>query len=73
MGDAAKATINDASPALFLAMGIFAVVFVVLFAMEIPEPHMVKEEKSGCTRYTQCFLIPSLHLGYNRYLYLCRC
>ena len=44
IGDAAKAQISDANPALFLAMGIFAVVFVVLFLMEIPEPHMVKEE-----------------------------
>ncbi|CAK7020079.1 MAG: L-fucose-proton symporter [Parabacteroides sp.] len=44
MGDAARATISDASPALFLAMGIFAVVFVVLFLMDIPEPHMEKQK-----------------------------
>ena len=44
IGDAAKAQISDANPALFLAMGIFAVVFVVLFLMDIPEPHMVKED-----------------------------
>ena len=44
MGDAAKATINDANPALFLAMGIFALAFIVLFFVNIPEPHMVKEE-----------------------------
>ncbi len=43
MGDVAKAQISDANPALFLAMGIFAIVFIVLFTMEIPEPHMVKE------------------------------
>ncbi|MEG0994143.1 MAG: MFS transporter [Bacteroidales bacterium] len=45
MGDAAKATINDANPALFLSMGIFALAFIVLFFVQIPEPHMVKEEK----------------------------
>lgn len=43
IGDVAKAQISDANPALFLAMGIFAVVFVVLFSMDIPEPHMAKE------------------------------
>ena len=32
--------ISDANPALFIAMGIFAVVFVVLASMSIPEPHM---------------------------------
>lgn len=40
IGNAAKAQISDANPALFLAMGIFAVVFAVLFIMDIPEPHM---------------------------------
>lgn len=46
MGDVAKATISDANPALFIAMGIFAVVFIVLFIMDIPEPHMVSAEKA---------------------------
>jgi len=40
-----NATIAKANPALFLAMGIFALVFVVLYLVNIPEPHMVKEEK----------------------------
>ena len=38
MGNAAQATISDAAPALFIAMGIFVVVFIVLYAMDIPEP-----------------------------------
>lgn len=46
MGDAAKATINDASPALFLAMGIFALTFIVLFFVDIPEPHKISAEKA---------------------------
>jgi FHS family L-fucose permease-like MFS transporter len=45
MGDVAKATIKDANPALFIAMGIFALTFVVLYFMSIPEPHMVTEAK----------------------------
>ena len=44
MGDVAKATISDANPALFLAMGIFVLAFLVLFFMNIPEPHIVTEK-----------------------------
>ncbi len=40
MGAAAGRTIEKANPALFLAMGIFAVAFVVLSFVAIPEPHM---------------------------------
>lgn len=32
--------LSDANPALFIAMGIFALVFIVLASMQIPEPHM---------------------------------
>ncbi len=43
MGDIAGRTIEKANPALFIAMGIFALVFVVLLLVRIPEPHMVKK------------------------------
>jgi FHS family L-fucose permease-like MFS transporter len=46
MGDVAKATIKDSNPALFIALGIFAVAFVVLFLMQIPEPHLTTVAKS---------------------------
>ena len=46
MGAEAGRTIEKANPALFLAMGIFALAFVVLFFVDIPEPHMKKEAKS---------------------------
>lgn len=46
IGNAAQAQISDANPALFIAMGIFAIVFVVLFIMNIPEPHMITEKKA---------------------------
>lgn len=45
IGNAAQATISDANPALFIAMGIFALAFIVLGFVNIPEPHLVKEEK----------------------------
>ncbi|MEG1617008.1 MAG: MFS transporter [Bacteroidales bacterium] len=37
--------ISDATPALFLAMGIFALAFIVLFFVNIPEPFVEKKEK----------------------------
>ncbi|MDR3653465.1 MAG: MFS transporter [Paludibacter sp.] len=40
MGAAAGRTIEKANPALFIALGIFALAFVVLFFVNIPEPHM---------------------------------
>ena len=46
MGNAARATISDAAPALFIAMGIFVAVFIVLFSMQIPEPFAEAEKDS---------------------------
>ena len=46
MGDAARATISDAAPALFLAMGIFALAFIVLISMNIPEPSLERQQKN---------------------------
>jgi FHS family L-fucose permease-like MFS transporter len=39
MGAQAGRTIEKANPALFLALGIFALAFVVLLFVKIPEPH----------------------------------
>ncbi len=38
IGDATKANISQATPALFIALGIFALAFVVLLISRIPEP-----------------------------------
>ena len=45
MGNISQATISSASPALFLAMGIFALAFIVLFMMDIPEPYTAPKEE----------------------------
>ena len=45
MGNAANATISDAAPALFIAMGIFALAFIVLASMQLPEPNREVEKK----------------------------
>lgn len=53
IGNAVSPSIKDANPALFIAMGIFAIVFVVLFLMDIPEPHLVsKDEKKVKEKYS---------------------
>ncbi|MFV0468760.1 MAG: MFS transporter [Dysgonomonas sp.] len=44
IGNAVRPKISDANPALYIAMGIFALVFVVLLLVNIPEPHLVKKE-----------------------------
>jgi len=46
MGAEAGRTIEKANPALFLAIGIFALAFVVLYFVDIPEPHMITKAKS---------------------------
>lgn len=38
IGDATKATISQATPALFIALAIFALAFLVLLVSKIPEP-----------------------------------
>ncbi len=40
IGDAASARISDANPALFTAMGIFALAFIVILLSRIPEPEL---------------------------------
>ncbi|PQL90829.1 MFS transporter [Apibacter adventoris] len=45
IGNASRATIKEANPALFLAMGIFILAFLVLLFVKIPEPYLDKKEK----------------------------
>jgi len=46
IGNASQASIQDANPALYIAMGIFALAFLVLYAVNIPEPHMETKTKA---------------------------
>ena len=39
IGEASKAKITDVFPVMYIAMGVFALVFFVLWAVSIPEPH----------------------------------
>jgi len=39
IGEAARANITDIFPVMYIAMGVFALTFFVLWAVSIPEPH----------------------------------
>lgn len=43
IGDVAQAHIGDARPALYLAMSIFALAFIVLSFVKMPEPHLISK------------------------------
>ena len=45
IGDAAKARISDATPALMIALAIFVVAFIVILFTKIEEPQKIEEEK----------------------------
>ena len=48
----AGTSIADANPALFLAMGIFALAFIVLALMQIPEPHAAVKQKDVTDKHS---------------------
>lgn len=45
IGEAAKATIKDVFPVMYIAMGVFALVFFVMLIVNIPEPHATKTKE----------------------------
>ncbi len=45
IGEATSARISDVFPVMYIAMGVFAVVFFVLMGIRIPEPHATKTKE----------------------------
>ncbi|MDD3788894.1 MAG: MFS transporter [Petrimonas sp.] len=45
IGETAKANIKDVFPVMYIAMGVFAVVFFVMLVVNIPEPHAKKTKE----------------------------
>ncbi len=45
IGETAKANIKDVFPVLYIALGVFALVFVVLSFVRIPEPHIEQSKE----------------------------
>ncbi|KAA6309693.1 L-fucose-proton symporter, partial [termite gut metagenome] len=47
VGNAAKARITDVFPVMYIAMGVFAFIFIVLALVQIPEPHATVKKASS--------------------------
>lgn len=45
IGDVTRAVLSDTTPALYIALAIFAVAFLVLFLVTLPEPHLEKKSE----------------------------
>lgn len=63
IGDAAKAKIADATPALFIALGIFIVGFIVILFTKIKEPHQAVEVKKTVKDPHSAFSFRHFKLG----------
>lgn len=62
IGDAAKAHIPDAIPALMVALSIFVIAFIVIFFTKINEPQVIEEKKAEKDRYS-AFSFRHFNLG----------
>lgn len=62
IGDAAKAHIPDAVPALMVALSIFIIAFIVIFFTKIEEPQAIEEKKAEKDRYS-AFSFRHFNLG----------
>ena len=60
IGDAAQAKISDANPALFIAMGVFALAFIIIIFSHIPEPEL--EAAAGKTGSEESMTASLAHL-----------
>lgn len=63
IGEAAKAKISDATPALMIALGIFVIAFIVILFTKIEEPQQLQKEKSGVKDPHSAFSFRHFNLG----------
>lgn len=63
IGDAAKAKISDATPALMIALAIFVIAFVVILFTRIDEPQQAVEVKKGEKDPHSAFSFRHFNLG----------
>ncbi|WP_340114881.1 MFS transporter [Maribellus mangrovi] len=62
IGEAAKAQISDVFPVMYIALGVFGLVFFVLMGVKIPEPHAehkgisLKDSMKGALQYRHLIL-----------------
>lgn len=65
IGDTAKAAISNANPALYIAMGVFALAFVIIIFSTIPEPEL--EAKAEYDEETEPMTVSIKHLLSQRH------
>ena len=63
IGDAAKAKISDATPALMIALAIFVIAFIVILFTKIEEPQQAAAVKSGEKDKHSAFSFRHFNLG----------
>ncbi len=66
IADATKAKVSDATPALMIALLVFAIAFVVLLLVKIPEPILEAEQHSASTptdKHYSAFSFRHFNLG----------
>ncbi len=66
VGEVARANITDIYPVMYMAMGIFALVGIVLYFVNIPEPHITtaKAEKSKYSAWSfRHFVMGAIAIG----------
>ncbi len=70
-----QTAIKDVNPVLFTALGVFALVGIVLSFVTIPEPHIKDPNAEKVTEKIkiQCMVFPSLRFRCYWYWCLCRC
>lgn len=63
IADATKAEISDATPALMIALGVFAFAFLVLLLVNIPEPELENKEQPTDGKTYSAFSFRHFNLG----------
>ena len=78
IGDASRATISDANPALFIAMAIFALAFLIILFSRIPEPDLEAAKANPVKENTVesikgALSVPSFRVRNHRHIRVCGC
>lgn len=63
IGDAAKAKVSDATPALFIALAIFVFAFIVIFFTKIKEPQQQQSNQTVLKDKYSCYSFRHFKLG----------
>ncbi len=63
IGDAAKAKVSDATPALLIALAIFVFAFIVIFATKIKEPQQNSSSSTSTNGNYSCYSFRHFKLG----------